>query len=88
VWRQRIEYATGTSRLDINKCFAYHCSSALGRLLGRRIERFDPRIDVGDHRCDAIAAMAERCLDKVLAGMAGRNPGADSVVNPNVIGQK
>ena len=60
----------------------------LGAYIGRRIERFDSRIDVGNYRRDAIAAMAERCLDKVLAVMAGRDPGADSVLNPKVIGQK
>lgn len=77
-----------TSRLDINKCFAYHCSGALGRLHWRRIECRDSRIDVGNCRRDAIAAMAERCLDKVRAVMAGRDPGADSVLNPKVIDQK
>jgi hypothetical protein len=33
-------------------------------------ERFDPRIDVGNYRRDAIVAMAERCIENVLAVMA------------------
>jgi D-3-phosphoglycerate dehydrogenase len=36
----------------------------------------------------AIAAMAERCVDNVLAVVEGRDPGADYVLNPEVIGQK
>jgi D-3-phosphoglycerate dehydrogenase len=37
---------------------------------------------------DAIAAMAERCVDNVMALIEGRDPGADYVLNPEVIGQK
>jgi phosphoglycerate dehydrogenase-like enzyme len=37
---------------------------------------------------DAIAAMADRCVDNVLALIEGRDPGADYVLNPEVIGQK
>jgi phosphoglycerate dehydrogenase-like enzyme len=36
----------------------------------------------------AIAAMAERCVDNVLAVVGGRDPGADYVLNPEVIGSK
>ena len=37
---------------------------------------------------DAIAAMAERCVDNALALLQGRDPGADYVLNPEVIGRK
>jgi D-3-phosphoglycerate dehydrogenase / 2-oxoglutarate reductase len=37
---------------------------------------------------DAIAGMADRCVDNVLALLEGRDPGADYVLNPEVIGQK
>lgn len=37
---------------------------------------------------DAIAAMAGRCVDNVLALMQGHDPGADYVLNPEVIGRK
>ena len=37
---------------------------------------------------DAIAAMAERCVDNVLALLQGRDPGADYVLNPEVIGRR
>ena len=37
---------------------------------------------------DAIAAMADRCVDNVLALMQGRDPGADYVLNPEVIGRR
>jgi D-3-phosphoglycerate dehydrogenase len=36
----------------------------------------------------AIAAMAERCVGNVLAVVEGRDPGADYVLNPEVIGAK
>jgi D-3-phosphoglycerate dehydrogenase len=36
----------------------------------------------------AIAAMAERCVDNVLALIDGRDPGADYVLNSAVIGRK
>jgi phosphoglycerate dehydrogenase-like enzyme len=36
----------------------------------------------------AIAAMAERCVDNVLALIEGRDPGADYVLNSAVIGRK
>ena len=39
-------------------------------------------------RLDAIAAMAERCVENVLALLEGRDPGADHVLNPEVIGRK
>jgi D-3-phosphoglycerate dehydrogenase / 2-oxoglutarate reductase len=37
---------------------------------------------------DAIEAMADRCVDNVLALMEGRDPGADYVLNPEVIGPR
>jgi D-3-phosphoglycerate dehydrogenase / 2-oxoglutarate reductase len=37
---------------------------------------------------DAIAAMADRCVDNVLALLQGRDPGADYVLNPEVIGRR
>jgi D-3-phosphoglycerate dehydrogenase len=37
---------------------------------------------------DAIAAMADRCVDNALALLQDRNPGADYVLNPEVIGRK
>jgi D-3-phosphoglycerate dehydrogenase / 2-oxoglutarate reductase len=37
---------------------------------------------------DAIAAMADRCVDNVLALLDGRDPGADYVLNPEVIGRR
>lgn len=37
---------------------------------------------------DAIAAMAGRCVDNVLALLEGRDPGADYVLNPEVIGRR
>jgi D-3-phosphoglycerate dehydrogenase len=37
---------------------------------------------------DAIAAMADRCVDNALALLHDRNPGADYVLNPEVIGRK
>ena len=37
---------------------------------------------------DAIAAMANRCVDNVLALLDGRDPGADYVLNPEVIGRR
>lgn len=37
---------------------------------------------------DAIAAMAERCVENVLALLEGRDPGADYVLNPEVIGRR
>jgi phosphoglycerate dehydrogenase-like enzyme len=37
---------------------------------------------------DAIAAMADRCVDNVLALLEGRDPGADYVLNPEVIGRR
>jgi D-3-phosphoglycerate dehydrogenase len=36
---------------------------------------------------DAIAAMADRCVDNVLALLEDRDPGADYVLNPEVIGR-
>jgi D-3-phosphoglycerate dehydrogenase / 2-oxoglutarate reductase len=37
---------------------------------------------------DAIAAMADRCVDNALALLQDRNPGADYVLNPEVVGRK
>jgi D-3-phosphoglycerate dehydrogenase / 2-oxoglutarate reductase len=37
---------------------------------------------------DAIAAMAERVVENVLALLEGRDPGADYVLNPEVIGRR
>jgi D-3-phosphoglycerate dehydrogenase / 2-oxoglutarate reductase len=37
---------------------------------------------------DAIAAMADRCVENVLALLDGRDPGADYVLNPEVIGRR
>ena len=37
---------------------------------------------------DAIAAMAYRCVENVLALLEGRDPGADYVLNPEVIGRR
>jgi len=37
---------------------------------------------------DAIAAMANRCVENVLALLEGRDPGADYVLNPEVIGRR
>jgi phosphoglycerate dehydrogenase-like enzyme len=37
---------------------------------------------------DAIAAMADRCVDNVLALLQGRDPGADYLLNPEVIGRR
>jgi phosphoglycerate dehydrogenase-like enzyme len=37
---------------------------------------------------DAIAAMAERVVENVLALLQGRDPGADYVLNPEVIGRR
>jgi D-3-phosphoglycerate dehydrogenase / 2-oxoglutarate reductase len=37
---------------------------------------------------DAIAAMADRCVDNALALLQDRNPGAGYVLNPEVIGRK
>jgi D-3-phosphoglycerate dehydrogenase / 2-oxoglutarate reductase len=37
---------------------------------------------------DAIAAMADRCVDNVLALLEDRDPGADYVLNPEVFGRR
>ena len=37
---------------------------------------------------DAIAAMANRCVENVLALLEGRDPGADYVLNPEVLGRR
>jgi phosphoglycerate dehydrogenase-like enzyme len=37
---------------------------------------------------DAIVAMADRCVENVLALLDGRDPGADYVLNPEVIGRR
>jgi D-3-phosphoglycerate dehydrogenase len=37
---------------------------------------------------DAIAAMADRCVDNALAILQGRDPGADYVLNPEVLGRR
>ncbi|MEM7025062.1 MAG: hypothetical protein AAF637_21130, partial [Pseudomonadota bacterium] len=36
----------------------------------------------------AIAAMSARCVENVLAVLNDQDPGADYVLNPEVIGQK
>ena len=59
-----------------------------GALLRLGVRVGDTVVAVAVPSIDAIAAMAERVVENVLALLQGRDPGADYVLNPEVIGRR